>query len=143
MQVVLDANIFFAVVLRAGGIRQFLFTTPWTFLFPEAIIKEYEKHKAELLDKAGLSREELDRMMFFLLSYVQRVPNEDLLPHLDRAEEIIKTIDRDDAPYIACALAHPSSILWTNDRKLKEQNAVKVLNTQEIMTLKKEGASNV
>ena len=133
MRVVIDANIFFAALLKAGGIRKFLFTAPWTFLFPEAIVNEYEEHKEELRKKSGLSEEEIDRMTFFLFSYVQRISNEFLLPYVDQAEKIVKTIDPDDLPLIACALAHPSSVLWSDDKALKQQNEVNVLNTREIM----------
>jgi len=143
MRVVLDANIFFAALLKAGAIRKFLFTTPWTFLFPQAIFSEYEEHKRELLEKSGLSEEEIDCMTFFLFSYVQRIPEEILLPYVDQAEEIVKTIDPDDMPLIACALAHPTSVLWSDDKALKEQKTVKVLNTKEIMELKeKESQGN-
>ena len=136
MRVVIDANIFFAALLKAGGIRKFLFTTPWTFLFPQVILSEYEKHKGELREKSGLSGEEIDRMIFFLFSYVQRIPDEVLLPYVDQAEEIVKTIDPNDMPFIACALVYPSSILWSDDKGLKEQKTVNVLNTKEIMELR-------
>lgn len=63
------------------------------------------------------------------------VPNEITLPFRKSALEIIKDIDIDDTLFIACALAFPDSIIWSEDKKLKKQNKIKVLNTKEIMRL--------
>ena len=54
-----------------------------------------------------------------------------------RLENIAKRIspDLDDAPYFALALKQKCA-LWSNDKKLQEQSAVKVYTTEEIMQLK-------
>lgn len=54
-------------------------------------------------------------------------------PHRKEAFEAVKDIDPDDAIFIACALAYPNSILWSDDKKLKKQKTVTVLNTKEII----------
>jgi len=45
----------------------------------------------------------------------------------------VKDIDPDDAVFVACILAHPNSILWSDDKKLKKLKNITVRNTQEIM----------
>ncbi len=46
--------------------------------------------------------------------------------------DIVKDIDVDDAPFVACALAYLGNTIWSEDKKLKTQSAVKVLITKEI-----------
>ena len=53
----------------------------------------------------------------------------------EEALEIVKDIDIDDTLFVACALAFPNSIIWSDDKKLKEQNKINILNTKEIMDL--------
>jgi len=47
--------------------------------------------------------------------------------------EIVKDIDPDDVLFVACALAHPNSVIWSDDKKLKSQSKVKILNTRDII----------
>ncbi|MBI2574581.1 hypothetical protein HYV82_01730 [Candidatus Woesearchaeota archaeon] len=63
------------------------------------------------------------------------VPEEVLEAHKERAIELVRDIDLDDALFIACALAYPKSVIWSDDKKLKRQNAIKILNTAEMMNL--------
>lgn len=51
------------------------------------------------------------------------------------AIRIVKDIDMGDASFIACALLYPDSIIWSDDKALKKQKEVKVLNTKEIIEL--------
>jgi len=36
--------------------------------------------------------------------------------------------------FIACVLAYPDSILWTNDKNLKKIEEINIMNTSEIKT---------
>lgn len=44
-------------------------------------------------------------------------------------------IDADDVLSFACALAFAPAIIWSEDKKLKKQNKVRVLNTKEILEM--------
>ena len=48
---------------------------------------------------------------------------------------LIKEHSPEDVMFIACALAFENSILWSDDKKLKGQNKIMVLNTQEIKNI--------
>lgn len=74
-------------------------------------------------------------LLNLLLKKVTVVPSVVLIQHRDAALKIVKDIDVDDALYFACALAFPGSIIWSNDKKLKKQSAIKILNTSEIKNL--------
>ena len=94
-----------------------------------------EYHIEELLRKSELSKQEFNTLLAIILKKVAIVPNESLLPFRSRALEVIKDIDKDDILFIACALAFPDSVIWSNDKKLKRQKAVRVLDTEEILKL--------
>ena len=61
------------------------------------------------------------------------MPEEVLKTYKEKSIEIVKDIDLDDAVFIACALANPGSIIWSDDKKLKKQGKIKILNSTEMM----------
>ncbi len=84
------------------------------------------------LKKTKLSQEELDVVLNFLEEQIEVIPFEEFEDKYDEAEKI--SSDPDDIPYFALALKLNCAI-WTNDKKLKEQNAVKIYTTHEIMQM--------
>lgn len=56
-------------------------------------------------------------------------------PYKKEAFEIIKEIDPDDVIFIASALAYGNSVIWSDDKALKKQSRVKILDTREIKEL--------
>ncbi len=81
--------------------------------------------------------EDFDKLFQLLLKKVVIVPNEVLRRYREKAVAIVEGIDVDDALFIACALAYPNSILWSDDKGLKTQSKIKILNTTEIKRLPK------
>ena len=53
----------------------------------------------------------------------------------NQAYELVKDIDPDDILFIACALAYPESIIWSDDKKLKQQHKINIINTTEMYSL--------
>lgn len=49
--------------------------------------------------------------------------------------KLVRDIDLNDILFVACALAHKESIIWSNDSDLKKQSRIKVINTGEAMEL--------
>ena len=133
MNIVIDSNVLFSALIRNSSTRRLILEHDGTFLFPEQILQEFHKHKEELLTKSKIPPESFETLLNLLLSKVLIVHENTLEQHKTQAKQIVKDIDPDDAMFIACALAHPQSILWTDDRKLKEQEAVPVMNTKEMI----------
>lgn len=134
MKIVIDTNIFIAAIIKPSAIRRLLIEAPAQLLFPEAILEEIEEHKDELLKRSGLSINDFDIVKTTLLKYVEIIPTESIKPFSKRALKIIGSIDTDDTPFIATCLANDAS-LWSDDKDLKKQTAIKVLNTKEIVEL--------
>jgi predicted nucleic acid-binding protein len=106
-----------------------------TFLFPSFIFDELEKHKEELVRKSGMDVRQFETLLAILLRKVQIVPADTLRPYKKKAYDAMKDIDPDDALFIACALAYPRSILWSDDKKLRQQSIVMIINTMEMYNL--------
>ena len=135
MNIVIDANVLFSALIRNSTTRRIILEYDGFFLFPSYIFIEMEKHKDYLLKKSGMSKEDFDQLLQIILKKVVIIPNEVLVSYKQEAYEIVKDIDPDDVIFFACALAHPNSIIWSNEKRLKKQNKVKVYLTEEIMRI--------
>ncbi len=135
MNIIIDTNELFSALIKESITRKIILEYDGFFLFPSFIFEEMQKHKIELLKKSRMSGEDFSKLLQLILKKVVIVPNEVLIPYRKEAFEIVKDIDPDDVLFVACALAYPNSIIWSNDRKLKKQSGVKVLNTKEIIKL--------
>ncbi len=58
------------------------------------------------------------------------IPLEELIDYVEEAEKI--TPDPKDMVYFALALKL-NGVIWSNDKKLKEQNRIKVYATHELI----------
>ncbi len=135
MKIVLDSNILFSALIKDSKTRRIILEYNEFFLFPQYIFEEMEGHMDELLEKSKLSRQDFNSLLSILLKKVAIVSNEVLLPYRQRALDIIKNIDKDDVLFIACALAYSDSVIWSNDKRLKNQKIIRILNTDEIANL--------
>lgn len=133
MKIVLDSNVLFSALIKDSTTRKLILEYNKFFLFPSYIFEEMEKHKGELLKKSRMNKEDFDKLLEIILKKVLIVPEELLKANKNEAIGIVKDIDLDDAVFIACALAYPESVIWSDDKKLKRQNKVKILNSTEMM----------
>ena len=132
MNITIDSNILFSAIIKDSLTRKLILEYDGLFLFPSYIFEEMEKHKELLLKKSGMNKKEFNELMGLILKKVAIVQEEVLLKYRQEALEIIRGIDESDVVFIACALAHDNSILWSNEKRLKNQSRVKVMSTNEI-----------
>jgi len=133
LKVVIDSNILFAALIRDSTVRKIILEHDGQFLFPEYIFEEMGKHIDEILEKSGQSRDDFNALLDVLLRKVEIVGNSRLLRYNREASELVDAIDPDDLPFVACTLANPGSILWSEDKRLKTIKEIKVMNTKEIV----------
>ena len=129
MDLVIDANILFSALIKDSFTYNLLFSGSFHLFTPEYIFTELENHKEEILNKTERTDEEFFRLLETLKRRVIIVPLEELIPYVKEAERL--TPDPDDMAYLALALKLNCAI-WTNDKKLKEQDQIKVYNTHEL-----------
>ena len=95
---------------------------------------EIKRYIHYLSEKAHLDEDGLRNLLNEIidLSGIRITRTEEFEEHLSEAIRI--TPDIDDTQYIALAL-RIGCCLWSNDKKLKEQNQVKVYSTEEITSM--------
>ena len=130
MDLVVDANVIFAALIKEDSFAYtLLFSDAFHIFTPEYIFTELEKHKDELLEKTERTTEEFFRLVETLKRRINIIPLEELVPYVEEAEKL--TPDPDDMAYFALALKLNCAI-WSNDKKLKVQDKIKVYNTHEL-----------
>ncbi len=129
MDLVVDANVLFAALIKDSFSYNLLFSGKFHLFTPEYIFTELEKHKEELLEKTERTTEEFFRLVETLKRRIIIVPLEELVPYVEEAEKL--TPDPDDMIYFALALKLNCAI-WSSEKKLKEQNKIEVYNTYEL-----------
>jgi len=133
MDLVVDANVLFAALIKKGVSYNFLFSERFHFFTPEYIFEEFEKYKEELLEKTERTTEDFFKLLDIFKRRITLISLEELVDYTKKAEII--SPDPKDIAYIALALKLQCAI-WSNDKKLKEkQNKVQVFHTHELIKL--------
>lgn len=112
-----------------------LFSDELKLFAPEFLQEEIDKHKEEILNKSGLAEVELDLVLSLIFLRIIFVPFSEFDRHLETAIRICP--DPGDTEYFSLALKH-KCLIWSNDRELKQQEVIKVYNTQEMISLRLE-----
>jgi putative PIN family toxin of toxin-antitoxin system len=134
MEVVIDANIFVAALLKKGATRKLLLNDELVLYAPEYLIEELFDHLQEFETKSHLSRIALEELVKVLVieSKMIVVPKDELQPYMKKADEI--SPDPDDVMYFATALKQNIGI-WSNDKEMKKQKVINVYYTNELVKL--------
>lgn len=138
MKLVVDTSILFAALLKKSAVRELLLNSLFEFYVPEFGIEEIEKHVEEIVDRSGLSAENVYLLLGVLLASIQVVPAERILKKYREAEKIMGKIDRDDVPFVALALSFPNDGIWSEDKHFLKQEKVRVWRTRDLLKLVKE-----
>ena len=135
MRIVLDSNILISSLIKDSITREIILNSNNEFLLPEYSLLEIRKHENYILSKTQLSKEEFNRLIKKILEYINIVEIEKIINHKEKADKIIGDIDKDDVLFVACALAYPGSIIWSEDKHFKLQNKIRVYNTKEFISV--------
>ena len=130
MKLVVDANVLFSALIKDSVTRRLFFEERLDIHAPEYLFEEFAEHKDEIIQKAHRSEAEFWEVMDILKSRISVVPVSEFGKCMEKAKEVPP--DKDDAIYFAVAFAIDGAI-WSNDRRLKSQKAVRVLSTEEIL----------
>lgn len=99
---------------------------------PEYVLEEIENHTDEILERGGISREDLSVFLSIIKSRIHIIPSEELEPFIEEAKHI--SPDPDDVHYFALALKLQCPV-WSNEKKSKGQYSVKVFSTDDMTKL--------
>ncbi|MBR9704371.1 putative toxin-antitoxin system toxin component, PIN family [Candidatus Pacearchaeota archaeon] len=134
MKLVVDANILFSSLIKEGKTIELLLDPSLQLFTPEYILTEFEKHKDEILKKTNRLIKEFNEIFNFLKTIINIIPEHELSNCLNKANQI--SPDPNDAMYFALAIKLNCAI-WTNDKKLKDQNIIKIYSTSELLEILK------
>ena len=132
MDLVVDANSFFAALIKSGETERLFFVDQLHFYAPEFLMDEIEKYRQTLLRKTHRSEMEFERFMRTLQKKIHFIPMEEIKPLMPIARKI--SPDPNDTTYFAVALKIGASI-WSNDKPLRNQNVVRIYTTKELIDL--------
>ncbi len=132
MLLVIDTNIVVSSIIKDSVTREILLSADIIFVVPEWVHTEISKHRELIARKAGIDQDELDQFTEELFQILQTIPFSKYESHIDKGLDIIGDVDKDDAPFIALALALNADGIWTNDKDFEKQDAVKVWKTKDL-----------
>lgn len=130
MELVVDTNVLISAIVKPSNSR-ILLCHPRVVLFaPEHILLEIERNKEIILEKSCISESRFKELLASLLSNIFLVKSDEFKNFLKQALKIAQ--HPEDSPFLALALAYNVPV-WSNDKGLKQQSAVKVLSTKELI----------
>ncbi len=130
MDIVLDANIIFAIIIKKGITERILFSDELHIYAPEYLFLEFKEHKRYLLNLTNRPEEEFIKLIEILERRIELIPTPEFNQYIEEAETLVP--DKDDAIYLAVCLAKKMP-LWSNDNHFVHQNKVKVFTTQDLI----------
>jgi predicted nucleic acid-binding protein len=130
MQVVIDANILISIIIsRWSDKADTLFSGEVEAASPDWIMLEIGKYWHEISKKSGLSSDELKGILSIVREKVRTYSLEEFSDKMEEAER--QSPDIKDAEYLALALKL-NCPLWSDDKALRRQGKVRVMNTEEL-----------
>jgi predicted nucleic acid-binding protein len=131
MDIVIDANVLFAVLIKQGKTEDVLFEDDLKIFAPEFLFEEFDKYRDLILKKTERDEEEFSELLAVLKKRITTIPDEETEEFIARARDI--SPDPNDADYFALALKMKCA-LWSNDKLLKtKQDVVKVYSTEDLL----------
>jgi predicted nucleic acid-binding protein len=127
MILVIDANILFSALIKDSLTAELIFDNDLILVTPEFIIDEFLKYEDLILRKMHRSNEDYVLIMHMLKDIVNVIPEEEYSQYIKEASTF--SPDEKDTLYLALALKLNSAI-WSNDKKLQNQDRVKVYSTE-------------
>jgi len=132
MLLVVDANELFAALIARGKTLNLFFDSRLELVSPAFILKEFRKHRPEIVEKSKLEESDVFSFLLLLKPKIKFFETGEFGEFLREAREI--SPDPRDAEYFALALKLHCPI-WSEDSALKKQSSVSVFNTGELLKL--------
>ena len=132
MELVLDANILFAALIKHGKTIELFLDLRLHLFGPDFLLVEFEKYKNTIIKKSHKNKQEFEEIFKQITKVLNIVSKEKFKDKFDEAKKI--SPDSNDAPYFALSLKLKCPI-WSNDTLLKKQNKIKVYSTTEMLKI--------
>ncbi|MBI1973440.1 PIN domain-containing protein [Candidatus Micrarchaeota archaeon] len=135
MRIVLDSNVFISALIRDSTTRQIIVWADLDLYFPESALHSIRKYEELILKKSGITEADFYKLLEALLRHIKLVPDEEIKNNLVKAKQAMEHVDPEDVLYVATALGLEDSVVWSNDKDFEKQSLIKVLKTEDLVTL--------
>ncbi|MFO8050775.1 MAG: PIN domain-containing protein [Thermoplasmatota archaeon] len=135
MKLVIDSNRVMAGLIKNSSTRMIILNEEIDFVAPEYLLVEIEKYKEYPMKKSHQSEREFQVTISSLIDRIEFIPEDDLVEHMDKAEEIMKEIDLKDSPFIAVALHSGAEGIWSEDKDFDRQSYVRKFTTKDMFDI--------
>lgn len=132
MDLVVDANILFAALIRDGLTIELMLDEKIHLFAPEFVLEEFYNNMLEILDKTHHTEPEFQEIFQYLQMIITIFSTEEYTDYLQEAGQILADHPK-DIPYFALALKLNCAV-WSNEKKLKGRK-VTVYSTSDIVRL--------
>ncbi|PWB51923.1 MAG: putative toxin-antitoxin system toxin component, PIN family [Candidatus Methanoperedenaceae archaeon] len=132
MRLVIDTNIIISSLISNSARRHILMNSNIEFIAPEYTFTEILKHSDLIKKKGKLTAKDLQYVMDMLFSRITVYPKEEYADFYEQAQEIMKDVDPDDAPFLALAMKTRVDGIWSEDKGFQQQSHVKVYTTKDL-----------
>lgn len=131
MFIVVDVNELFSLLIKGTKKSEAIFFSDNIKLIaPKFLLKEFYKHKKEILSKTHRSKEDFSKLASIFERRVEFIPKERFKELIPEALELFPQHTK-DVQYLALAKKF-DCILWSEEKLLKKQSFIKVLDTEEL-----------
>ncbi len=133
MNLILDNNILFSL-MNLRSMNSFIFNNLYgaEIFAPYFIVEEFNKYEKDCLKKSKLNKKDFNQRKKEIFSKINFIQFSEFKRYVKFAQEFCP--DENDIFYFAICLKL-NLPLWSNDRKLKEQDKVIVLDTRDLIDL--------
>lgn len=125
---VMDANIVFAILISKGKTDEIFFELNVPLYAPSLILSELGRYSSYLAKKSKRNSQGFRKKLVEVMRKIQIISVQEIF--LDATKSFSPDID--DVPFLALAL-QLNCLLWSNDKRLKEQDVIPVFSTDELL----------
>ncbi len=135
MKIVVDANVVIAALARQSVTKEVLLYPFIDYYTPDFLLEELVEHEEEIISKMKTDEFGYKKALEVITKKIKIVKRDAYVQFLNQAHEIIGKIDKDDEAYIAVALGIKANGVWSYDPHFKQQKAIKLFSTGELIRI--------
>ncbi len=134
MKLIVDSNALFAALIRDSGSRRVISHLNAEFFILSTNHEELGVYREDLIKKSKLGEVAFQLVLDNLLKKCILIEDRALLNNWKEAKNIMDSVDSDDTPFIAAALATGADI-WSDDKHFEKQKRIKIWKTEDLTKL--------
>ncbi len=134
VKVIVNTNRIIAALIKDSVSRKIIYHGTVEMLGINFSLKEIEKYGAYIIKKAGITEQEFEKILQAICDKIIFINDSLVDIFIEEGKELMSSIDPDDVPFIAAALATGADI-WSDDPHFTRQNKIKVWKTAELAKL--------